>query len=395
MSSPAFTALVDLCRIAKARRVNGADLALELKGSSEVSSLLSAVESGGWTNTLYVDGVETTKRIEDLHDADLKVTIHGITRTNQVLANNVGTLLRLNRGRYLGEAPTEYYLIDENHSSWEPATHPDVLAYARAIRITTLTKQLADVVRARDETAGEAIVLATRKLIIPLAYDAASLSRIASAEEIEATEAAVFNEHHYDARRDIAKRVLVRFLDATPEMDRFPDLMKRLAEVRQAFLADFDVYASGFNFDKARDDFERRKLDFVVKASTASSDVMNKLIAIPVGQGLLASQMKAEASLSVVNTALLAGSIVFAVIALALIVNQVSVLRQVQEELKAEKNVLRERTLPTYNRLAGMITALEGRLQFHSTWVPAALIALLIVTTGTTIIVYSKLTHFV
>ena len=393
MTSPAFTALVDLCRIAKARRVVGADLSLELKSTSEVGSLLEAVESGGWTDTLYVGGVETTKRVEDLLGSDLQVTIHGVTSTNQVLANNVGTMLRLNRGRYLGEAPTEYYLIDENHASWEPTTHPDVLAYARAIRITALTKQLADVVRSRDETAGEAIMLSSRKLTIPLAYDAASLSKVASEEEIGATEAAIFNEHHLDARRDIAKRVLVRFFDSTPEMDRFADLMTRLAEVRQAFLADFDVYASGFNFDKARDDFERRKLDFVVKANTASSDVMNKLIAIPVGQGLLVSQMKVEASLSVVNAALLAGSIVFAVIALALILNQVSVLKQVGEELRAEKQVLRERTMPTYNRLAGMITALEDRLQFHTTWVPAALIALLAVTTTITIIVYMKLTY--
>lgn len=390
MSSPAFTALVDLCRFAKTGRVSGADLALEVKASSEVSSLLASVESGGWTNTLYVDGVETTKRIEDLGGLDVKIVVHGITRSNQVVANNVGKLLRLNRGRYLGEPPAEYFLLDEDHASWELATHQDVQAYARAIRITGLTKRLADVVRARDETAGEAIILATRKLVIPLAYDSASLSKVAQEEEIAAVEADVFNEHHLDARRDIVKRVLVRFFDATPELDRFPDLLKRLAEVRQAFLADFDVYASGFNFDKAREDFERRKLDFVVKANTASSDVMNKLIAIPVGQGLLASQMKAEASLSVVNSALLAGSMVFAVIALALIANQVSVLEQIQEELMTEKAVLRERTMPTYERLKGMIGALEERLRFHMTWVPAALIVLLAVTTTITIVVYSK-----
>jgi hypothetical protein len=234
-------------------------------------------------------------------------------------------------------------------------------------------------------------MLATRKLVIPITYDSSALGAVASSSDIDAFESAIFNEHHQDSRHDIAKRVFVRFFDSVPAGDRFSQVLSRIVELQQAFLADFDLFLSGFSFDKARDEFERRKLDFVVKMNTASSDAMNKLIAIPVGQGLLVSQMKHEAGYGAVNFGLLVGSLVFAVIAVALIVNQANTISQIHEELKTEKRLLRERALPTYERLKDMISALERRLNLHTYWVPTALILLLAVTTTMTVLAYRNI----
>jgi hypothetical protein len=162
--------------------------------------------------------------------------------------------------------------------------------------------------------------------------------------------------------------------------------------LRQAFLADFDIYASGFSFDKAREDFERKKLDFVVKINSSTTDVMNKLIAIPVGQGLLVSQMKREVGLELVNIALLLGSSVFVIIAGILIANQIKTLMHIREELNAEKKILQERARPTYEKLRGLIDSLEGRLRHHIIWVPVGLGLLISVTTAMTVIAFVKFT---
>ncbi len=138
--------------------------------------------------------------------------------------------------------------------------------------------------------------------------------------------------------------------------------------------------------------FERRKLDFVVKMNAASSDAMTKLIAIPVGQGLLASQMKTDAAYTVVNHALLTASFVFLLVAAMLVAAHVLTLRQVGFELKAESEMLRQRALPTYNQLRPMIEQLQTRLRFHQWGVPIVMSILLLVTTGMTLIAYSELT---
>jgi hypothetical protein len=356
-------------------------------------SLLNSVESDGWVTTLRIDGVETAKQLGSLQDGILvELIVSGMVRPKQVVANNMSTMLRDGQGKFHGEQPESYFLIDEKYASWEDATHEDVLAYRRVLKVVALLRKLEDVFRPRPGTAGEIVLLSSRKLVVPIVFDSTVLRRVPPQSVIDDFEEDVFRDEHRDTRKNIAKRVLLRFLDSIPENERFSDCLTRLPELRQAFLADFDIYASGFSFDKAREDFERKKLDFVVKINSSTTDVMNKLIAIPVGQGLLVSQMKREVGLELVNIALLLGSSVFVIIAGILIANQIKTLMHIREELNAEKKILQERARPTYEKLRGLIDSLEGRLRHHIIWVPVGLGLLISVTTAMTVIAFVKFT---
>lgn len=391
--STAFTSLVELCRNSTRASVAGTDLVVSVIRSAQTVGLVRSIEDGGWATTIRYAGADTTKALDRFDDdVAVEVVVHGVAKTEQVVANNVATLLQSSQGRYLGRNPENYFLILENYASWEDPTHSDVLAYKRALKIVAFLKRLADFNRDQIGTAGEAIILASRRLSVPIVYGSGILGKVAGQNEIDAFEEAVFNDHHRDSRRDIAKRVLVRFLDSVPENDRFSDFLTRLPELHQAFLADFDIYSSGFNFDKAREEFERKKLDFVVKINGATSDVLNKLIAIPVGQGLLVSQMKREVGFELVNIALLVGSFIFVFIAIILIVNQRKTLIHIREELNFEKKILREKARPTYDKLSGLISSLEGKLSHHIFWVPIGLGALISVTTAITVIAFVKFT---
>ncbi|OEC50634.1 hypothetical protein A7K61_23255 [Pseudomonas sp. AP42] len=312
--------------------------------------------------------------------------------STQVIANNVEMLLRYNQGEFLGKAPADYYLIEEDYASWELTTNESLLAYQRTIKVIALLKSIADVTQAKANTAGEAIFFATRKIIMPLHYDVKSLANVPSDAEISKLRDELFQEHHKAARPDIFKRVITRFFDQELESDRFPQFLRRFREIKLAYDADFDLYISGFSFDKVREEFEKKKLDFVVKVNGASSDIMNKLIAIPVGQGLLASQMKSDTALVAVNWALLAGSIIFAVIALMLLASQVNTLMQIKQELAHERETLKQRANPTYLQLKGMIAALDRRINLHSYWIPTTLIVLLLVTTIITVSTFNYFT---
>lgn len=389
----AFESLVALCRIASKPHIAGTDLVLSFQRSTTTVGLLPVIEAGGWDTTLRVNGQTTSRPLERLLDgAEVELVVHGMVKSNDVVTNNIGMLLRYNLGAFLGRPPKRYFLIQEDYASWEPPRHADVLAYLRTLRLVHLLQRLADVVKDRVETAGEAIFLTSRKLSIPLIYDASVLHRVASDADIDMFESTVFNDHHGPARLDIAKRALSRFFATVNEQERFAELLGRLPQLNQSILADFDLYASGFNFDKAREDFERRKLDFVVKTNSAGSDAMNKLIAIPIGQGLLASQMKAGAEFAFLNQTLLVASLVFAVIAAMLLTSLVLTLRQISGELRTEKRLLQDRALPTFQQLKPMISELEGRIQLHVWGIPVVLGALLVATTSMTIAAFLQMT---
>lgn len=389
----AFNSIIELCRHAKDKHIAGSDLIITATRSVDTVSWIEAIEAGPWDHTLRVDNADTTKPVSTLPEqTEFVFIIHGMVSSTQVIANNIDMLLRYNQGEFLGKAPSDYYLIEENYASWETTTTPALLAYQRTIKIIALLKNIADVTQAKPNTAGEAIFFATRKIIMPLHYDAKSLANVPSDDEISKLREELLQEHHKSARPDIFKRVITRFFDQELEADRFTQFLRRFKEIKLAYDADFDIYISGFSFDKAREDFERKKLDFIVKINATSSDIMNKLIAIPVGQGLLASQMKNDAASHPANWALITGSIIFAIIALMLLASQINTLAQIKQELNHESEVLKQRANPTYLQLKGMITTLNRRINLHYYWIPATLVILLLVTTTITISAFNHTT---
>jgi len=243
-------------------------------------------------------------------------------------------------------------------------------------------------VRSSPGTAGEAVFLTSRKLVVPIIYQHWDLKYIPETEELDAAVRDVLNHRHDDARKDIARRAIVRMLAGTSADERFSAFIRMFGTFHETFLADFDIYASSFNLDKVREDFERKRLDYVVKLNSVGSDALGKLITIPVGQGLLASQMKSEQSMLATNNALLIASYIFAVIALMIIASYVLSILQVANELKSEANVLKDRSQPTYSKLKPMIDRLGIRIAIYKFAIPIVMACLLAVTTYVTTLAY-------
>ncbi|MBH1825967.1 hypothetical protein JY460_00880 [Stenotrophomonas maltophilia] len=390
---PAFDSIVGLCRLSRTCQIAGANLIVRTESSAEVSALIDAIEAGGRRVATVFEGKERPSGVAGIeHGSEIELVVHGVSKAGEVVAQNTGALLSYNMGRFQVEAPETFYLLQEDYALGEAQVPSLVAAYLRCIEFAEILKRVADDFRAGIGGPSTAIILTGRKLSIPLTYSQWLLDDVPSAEDLSQSRHAIFDDHLKIGRLDAIKRVLVRFLFNVPTEQRFEVLLRSWGEIMQAFLSDFDIYASGFNFDKAREEFERRKLDFVVKMNAASSDAMTKLIAIPVGQGLLASQMKTDAAYTVVNHALLTASFVFLLVAAMLVAAHVLTLRQVGFELKAESEMLRQRALPTYNQLRPMIEQLQTRLRFHQWGVPIVMSILLLVTTGMTLIAYSELT---
>ncbi|TAA41482.1 hypothetical protein [Pseudoxanthomonas winnipegensis] len=390
---PAFDSIVNLCRLSRACQIAGANLLVQTEVSAEIAALIDSIEAGGRRVTTLLAGKERPLGVGGIdHGTTIELQVHGVSKTNEVVAQNVGALISYNMGRFQVEAPETFYLIQEDYALGEGNIPKVVASYLRCIEFAEILKRVGDDFREGTGEPGTVTILTGRKLSIPLTYSQWLLDDVPMEEALAQSRCAIFEDHLKIGRLDAMKRVLVRFLFNVTPKQRFEVLVKSWDEIMQAFLSDFDIYASGFNFDKAREDFERRKLDFVVKMNSTSSDAMTKLIAIPVGQGLLASQMKTDAAYAIVNHALLTASFVFLLVAAMLVTAHILTLRQVGSELRAESDMLRQRAMPTYTQLRPMIEQLQTRLRFHQWGVPIVMSILLIVTTGMTLVAFLELT---
>ncbi|WP_353250999.1 hypothetical protein [Salinisphaera sp. T31B1] len=365
---------------------------LELRKEVDTATLYDAIEAAGWRVTLRVNGREVPTPLNRLPDnAHATLIIHGMTREREVLANNIASLLAYNGGRFLGEMPRNFYLIEEDYAAGEVPVHAHVAQYQRVLRVVEFIREIADDVREASDADGYAVFLTNRKVGVPLIYKHWDLDHVGTDTEIDEIFASVFNQHHEDARKDIARRAIVRMLAGVAREDRFSSFVRSLRHFKETYLADFDIYASAFNFDNARDDFERKKLDYVVKLNSIATDAMGKLIAIPVAQGLLASQIKPEAAMAVANQALLVASFIFAAIAIIIILSYSLSIHQIESELKSEVKLLKSQSRLTYEKLKPVINRLELRICIHLWGIPVIMVALLCVTTAMTYYAYSAI----
>ncbi|MBD9377625.1 hypothetical protein [Pseudoxanthomonas sp. PXM04] len=387
-----FESIVQLCRLAETSTIAGTDLVLHARKSAETSPLLQAIEAAQWRTTVVADGSELIIPVDKISDnKEIVIYVHGMTRSSEVFVNNIGMLLKYDGGKFLYTEPSNFYLIQENYSRGEVPVHKVVEQYRRAIRIVDFIRQIADDIRQDASGSSSAVFLTSRKLLVPLTYQNWDLDKVVEDSEIEEIENEVLKEHHGEARKDIARRALVRLLAGVQQDERFSTFIRSMRNFRESFLADFDIYISAFNFDKTRDDFERKKLDYVIKLNAIGNDAMGKLLAIPVGQGLLASQMKNEVELALANKALLVGSFIFAVIALMILISYVLSILHLRDEFNVEVKILKERSFPTYRKLAPMVRGLKFRIQVHLWGIPGVMLTLLAVTTCLTLSAYKAI----
>jgi len=170
---------------------------------------------------------------------------------------------------------------------------------------------------------------------------------------------------------------------------RFSEFLKQFDDLIHIYRTDFELFKDEFNFETAREAFEQKRLEFVLKLDSTGTDVLNKLLAIPIGQGLLVSQLKPEASASLGNIALVLSSLVFAFIAAALISNQKHSLDQIETEIGQQKILTTSRFPLLGERLKSNFAALAARAKWHRR-LPWMLGFLLVFTTLYTVYAFSE-----
>lgn len=385
-----FEAIVKLCRLALRRELQGATLRVWLLNSVEVDGLVTAAQAFRQPE-IFLAGQQQHRSLSAIEEgAEIELKFDGLSSNSKVFSESLQTLVASQQGLFLYNAPPEYFLLEEDYATGDEVIPPLVGAYQRVPRLFELVRSVADVVLADGTSSPTFVILAGKRMDISAAYSFDALDDMPSGDAIDAVSVELQSQPYSDAKKAIYKKVLLRQLEATPQSKRFSELATRFDAIREAFASDFDLYTTEFNFAKVRDELEQKRLSFMLQLNASTTDLMGKMLAIPVGQGLIVSQLKNDPSAVISNIALLIGSLVFAAFAGLLIANQQHSLRQIKHEIDIESNTLKERFPLLHDRVSGMLSALRSRAKLHTYAFPIVVSLLAVLTTAYSVFAFMK-----
>lgn len=389
----AFVAIVCLSRYAHRKLFDDGQLWLWVwvNKSDQLDQLLDEVGEFR-PPELYVNGNQHFGKLAGLpSDQEIEIRISGLTSTTRAIAANLSSLLSFQSGIFLKEPAPEYYLVDEDYSSANaPSIGSAIESYQRIPRLLGFLERAADIASRDGKTL---VYLGDNRLDIDIKYTVSDLAFVPTQSDVDLLEAEIFSSPFVSTKVGIFKRILKRFLESMEPRLRLGQLMRTWVAIVEAFHADFGLYESEFNFEKVREAFEQKKLDYVLKLNSATSDSLTKLLAIPVAQGLLVSQMKSDAGAVLANWALVFGALVFATIALLILLTHKHSIDQISEEVKLDRKVMEQRYPVQYQRVKAMYTSVESRARLAG-WYPWVLGAVLALATLLTVYAFFKVPPF-
>jgi len=146
---------------------------------------------------------------------------------------------------------------------------------------------------------------------------------------------------------------------------RFAYLLAHAGELKKKFEQSYQLFAAGFSYEKIKDQVEAAKVEYSGKIHKVFSDIQNQLLGIPVATIVVATQMKDAKTYGYefwINTAVLLGCWVFAVLVILLIRNQSHTLSVLSKEISRQKNQITKEFASVASSLTDVFDYLSKRV---------------------------------
>jgi hypothetical protein len=150
---------------------------------------------------------------------------------------------------------------------------------------------------------------------------------------------------HEEQCRCIMSEAVIDMTKHLPSYKRFQYLLAHASDLKKRYEQGYNLFASGFSYEKVRDQVESARLEYAGKIHKVFSDIQNQLLGIPVATVIVATQMKDSKAIEYefwVNLAVLVGCWVFAVLMIFLLRNQSDTLGVIEIEINRQKRQLQK-----------------------------------------------------
>lgn len=257
-----------------------------------------------------------------------------------LIKHDIGDLLAGSRKARIKEP--SFFLMAEGISSSDPIgdDHP-VARYRTVLRFIQTLKRSAAFLDA-DEPA--LVFIKDGKFELPIEYDTDDLKKMSLPVLQEILDVIPSGTHEKQCTSILAEAVVSLTEHLTSER-RFSHLLANARELKKKFEQGYQLFAAGFSYEKVRDQVEAARVEYSGKIHKVFSEIQNQLLGIPVATIIVATQMKDAQTYGYefwVNTAVLAGCWVFAILMIFLLHNQSHTLAVLRDEIDRQKRQLKK-----------------------------------------------------
>jgi hypothetical protein len=276
-----------------------------------------------------------------------------------LLTDNVAGLLRAHRYRL--KEPKNYFLIEGKFAKGDADVPVDVQRYRRALKLIDLLETVAAYL---DKDAGKLVFVHGGRFEMPVKYalkDLTTMDEAATDKLLAFVGDDAFNEK----KLGILEGAIRETCQPYAEPDRFTGLLANLPELAEKATHGYRVFISEFSYDKIRDSLETAKVEYAAKIHKAFTDIQTQILTIPVATVVVATQMKEATDYGYafwVNTAVLAGVWVFAILVTFLLVNQRFTLVVLNDEITRQKEQTEKNYKDIADQFSGVFQFLQKRL---------------------------------
>ncbi|MFL9966597.1 hypothetical protein PQR02_37670 [Paraburkholderia sediminicola] len=352
MSDAKFETLLTLYRAADFGQGRGATLAVSNDSIREaLTTCLSDVRE-------YAVGLDADSD-EFAIGATVKVAFEDPRTGLGVLACNLSEILQPTRYRL--KEPKDYFLIDSKFAKNDGEIPGDVQKYRQVLRLIELLKQSAAFL---DSDEGVLVFVHGGKFELPIEYRVENMRALDEAA-IERLLSFVGDDAHVEKKLGILEGATRALLENWPKEQRFTHLLSNLPQLAERASDGYKLFIADFSYDKVRDATEAAKVEYAGKIHKAFSDIQTQILGIPVATIVVASQMKDAKDIGYefwVNTAVLVGCWVFAILVTFVLWNQTHTLAVLDAEIERQKELIKKQYKDIASQFVGVFKFLRRRL---------------------------------
>ncbi|MDD2933777.1 MAG: hypothetical protein PHO76_07820 [Methylotenera sp.] len=276
-----------------------------------------------------------------------------------IVATNFDDLLSAPKARI--KEPIRYFVIDNKFCVSDQEVPDSIERYRNILKLISLLKQTAAYL---DESAEELIFIQDGKYEVPIQFNANDLLKIDMAS-INRLLNSFEDDIHRDQKLAILAKSIQSVCSSAKPKERFQLLLEHLTDLLKSFSEGYRLFVADFSYDKIVNQLEVAKLEEVGKIHKTFSDIQNQILGIPVATIVVATQMKVALIIGYefwVNTAVLVGCWVFAILGVFVLRNQLHTLKAIGDEIDRKKKQMLKDYKPVEDLITKSFPFLEKRL---------------------------------
>lgn len=233
--------------------------------------------------------------------------------------------------------PVRYLLLDEKISNTDNIdSNHRINKYRATLEFINTLKWAAAFL---DKDLPSLVFISDGKFEIPISYSVSNLIDL-DLDVLKDFNSIAAENIHKTQCASILSDAIVRTARPINVNNRFSFLLSHVAELKKQFDEGYKLYATGFSYQKIKDEIEAARIEYSGKIHKVFSDIQNQLLGIPVATIIVATQMKQHSVVDMNfwgSLAVLIGSFVFMLLMHFLIKNQKHTLDVLGDEISRQK----------------------------------------------------------